>query len=194
MAEAKKLYRILFRNIVNEDIDILKDKIWKADIPSCRLEGENSSIKRLCFSDSIENCLSGYGEERIENLFLENKQEPIPILILEINIENLKKEDYLTPAEIYGNRYVIDAIENQEYWILKDIRADNIYKGFLKEIILDEDIYTYPVPYHISAKYNSYEEASDSEEMEDYICNPSPIDLASQYFYKKIVGTELFIE
>lgn len=86
-------------------------------VPTYRRPEENGAIKRICLSDSIENCLSAvswFGSSSSpEDIMTEVGSKIIFVYEFEIEEHLLK-----TPEEVYNIGNVCDAILNQEYWYI----------------------------------------------------------------------------
>jgi len=86
-------------------------------VPTYRRPEEDGTMKRICLSDSIENCLSAvswFGSSSApEDIMTEVGSKIIFVYEFEIE-ENLLK----TPEEVYIIGNVCDAILNQEYWYI----------------------------------------------------------------------------
>ena len=89
-----------------------KIKLFTPRIPERIYDGENNTIKRICFSDTVINCM---------------KAIYVPLFTTGSKIMIYKKSfDYndkylIHPEEIYNKGYVKDAKANHEYWYLKPI-------------------------------------------------------------------------
>lgn len=86
-------------------------------VPTYRRPEEDGTIKRVCLSDSIENCLSAvswFGSSSApEDIMTEVGSKIIFVYEFEIEEHLLK-----TPEEVYRIGNVCDAILNQEYWYI----------------------------------------------------------------------------
>ena len=144
MDKTKKLYHISL-NFIEPD-----NKSFIARIPYSTAEYENDTIKRICFSDSIEGCLNlvNWTENLlIKKIILENNKS-CPIRVYEFEFDT-NDEDLLTPNDIF--KYVPDANLFNEYWYIgnKEIYPTKSYcieiqDNFdIGEITLDDGITKY---------------------------------------------------
>lgn len=75
-------------------------------------EYEDTSIPRICFSDSILKCISALSpanRNMREGALIAIYKMPFPI------------SDFVTPKELYEKHLVYDALEHNEYWYLEPI-------------------------------------------------------------------------
>ena len=88
-------------------------------IPVSAGTGEDTNIKRICLSDSIAHCMQAlacnHRDVRKESRFIVREFDIDP------NDCNL-----IYPEELFFGNYVPDALENNEYWYLRDLSA-NVY-------------------------------------------------------------------
>lgn len=113
-------------------VDIFNNiEVFKPRIPSSAMKLEDKSIKRICVSDSIENCLNGiqYATLLKNTLFdsiddcyeyMDDCNRLVKVYEFEYNGGLIK-----FPYEI--NKLVPDSIETQEHWILENIVPRNNY-------------------------------------------------------------------
>ena len=118
-------------------IDNLKEKKFIPRIPKCKMDFENKSIKRICFSDSILGCLKslpeyGNGVGSKSNMKL---KLGIPIFFDVYTIDSEDVNKIYSPEFLFKNNYVKDSLKTKEYWVLSEVTAK---KEFRIEII---DIY-----------------------------------------------------
>lgn len=97
-------------------------------VPTYRRPEEDGKTKRICLSDSIENCLSAvswFGSSSApEDIITEVGSKIIFVYEFEIEEHFLK-----TPEEVYSIGTVCDAILNQEYWYIgeENLTPKNAY-------------------------------------------------------------------
>lgn len=80
-------------------------------IPNNTLDDENKDIPRICLSTSIEGCF-------IALQYITDK----PFILYELDIDENDKA-LLSSKYLYDNNLVMDALETNEYWYLKPIKA-----------------------------------------------------------------------
>lgn len=114
-----KLYHVSF------DLDFKEE--FAPRVPQCLKEtsSENRTIPRICFSTSIEGCLSAIpgasGEEEMADLYA-TYQNIIRVYELETDDYALTEDDIMWTENIYSNGYVVDAYNTDEVWVLKNIK------------------------------------------------------------------------
>lgn len=98
----------------------IKDGMFIQRIPKQRLETEDNSIKRICFSSSLRTCLSAIpgGIQIIKNLiYLSLEFHVAPLLYVYILDETLlPQENVMYPEQV--KKYVVDAALTEEHWII----------------------------------------------------------------------------
>lgn len=131
----KKLYHISL-NFMEAN-----DKPFKARIPYSTAEYENETIKRICFSDSIEGCLNlvNWTENLLIEKLILNNGKSCPIRIYEFNF-NINDENLLRPKEV--SKYVPDAEFFNEYWYIgeKEIYPAKSYCIEIQNTFIAEEI------------------------------------------------------
>lgn len=88
-------------------------------IPSETLKDENITIPRICVSSSIEGCLNAvpWGGHYLDYF---PECQIIRVYVFET-------DNYLTPEELVENKYVADALYNNEFWILDEIQPLDMF-------------------------------------------------------------------
>lgn len=91
-----------------------------------QIKGENNTIPRIWLSDSIENCLTGIGANKIEHysdpdLFGWDNGD-LPFTIYTFDTNDMDQQYILTPEQLDELGYVPDAYITHEYWYLKPIK------------------------------------------------------------------------
>lgn len=94
------------------------DPVLTPKIPKTVGHDENNTIPRVCLADSIEHCIQALAPQ---NRKLYSGAE---IVIRSIDTNQLKKQLISTPLELFKQRLVPDAIENQEYWYKNKITCN----------------------------------------------------------------------
>jgi len=137
------LYHVSYQTIENSN--------FYPRIPKARAKNENSNIKRICFSNSIEGCLTampGSGKP-LKNMLECSKILPIePIVhIYSIAEDDSRIADGNIVYSQMVNDYVKDAVANHEIWIIgQEIQCDHkIAKITAANIELVHDIYGFEV-------------------------------------------------
>lgn len=101
------LYNITFRE---DDTTTLVPMI-----PYTAAEYEDKSTKRVCFADTVTHCIEAVAPDsrdlHIGSIFR----------IRSVNTDHLDKDSILTPEELFKTSKVPDALQNQEYWYLKEV-------------------------------------------------------------------------
>lgn len=91
-------------------------------IPKNRIDGEDASIKRICFSDSLEGCIGSMprGTLIAQNLvYLEQEYEvPALLYVYQLDETTIPKENLLSPRKLSVKNLVPDAIPNGEHWVI----------------------------------------------------------------------------
>lgn len=89
-------------------------------IPISRSLNENDTIPRICFSTSIEGCLTSMPDGGIKFKDLYKKQSGC-FRLYEIDLDELSTDSYKTAKELWKSGLVEDADDCGEYWILSPI-------------------------------------------------------------------------
>lgn len=111
-------------------------------IPTCRERGEDDTIPRICFSNSVLGCLKAIPDsyDGVYNRIYLQKERGIPVLFALYGIEEqeLPIGFLRTPNEL--QELVPDAIKNQEYWVT-DITLNLPLYGYIwvKDIQQDKE-------------------------------------------------------
>lgn len=96
---------------ISDDIN-QREKTFIPRIPDKIYNGENNTIKRICFSTSMENCMKA--------LYVPLFKKGTKFMLFETKI-NGRDKNLIHPKELFNKDYVKDAIANDEYWYLKPI-------------------------------------------------------------------------
>ena len=89
-----------------------KIKLFTPRIPERIYDGENNTIERICFSDTVMNCM--------KSIYVPLFKTGSKIMIYKKSFD-LYDKNLINPEEIYNKGYVKDAKANHEYWYLKPI-------------------------------------------------------------------------
>ena len=84
-------------------------------IPETAGDTENKTIPRICMSDSVEKCISAIASCN------RNMQKGSQFIVRVFNIPNT--DNLVSPRFLKESGYVPDALENNEYWYIKPIKA-----------------------------------------------------------------------
>lgn len=106
---------------VSYDVFQAERYVFKPRVPESRADRENDSIKRICFTDSIENCLRSISSD----LQFMNEYNLIRVYKFEVSDQD---ENLMHWEELYRNNYAYDAALTHEYW-------------YLNEVVLESKIY-----------------------------------------------------
>ena len=90
----------------------------RVPLSACTDFQENATIPRICFSDSIERCFQAK-----EGILKTGAMFTLYTLQIAEN-----DPDLLTPAVLFKNDYVPDALESHEYWLVRPITLHGIYR------------------------------------------------------------------
>jgi hypothetical protein len=127
---------------VSGDITDAKTKLFVPRIPEHRYVGEDDTIPRICFSDSILGCIKAIPDsyDGIYNRLCLQEERGIPALFSVYSIDEgrLPKDIIRTPEQL--QHLVPDALQTSEYWILNFTLELPLYSYiWVKNIQLDED-------------------------------------------------------
>ena len=78
---------------------------------------ENSTIPRICFSETVSGCFSALPKYSRYSLMQPNAK----FVLYKIETTNLSSEDYLSNSEIVRRKLVYDANITREWWLLKSM-------------------------------------------------------------------------
>ena len=84
-------------------------------VPYTAAPDEDRIMKRVCFADSIEHCISAIGPSN-RDLYT-----GCYIVVRSVDESCLKPSKLIVPEELFHTGKVPDALENQEYWYLDEI-------------------------------------------------------------------------
>lgn len=114
-ASDKMLYNVTF-NLEDHST------VLKPSIPYSASDdyGEDKTTLRVCLSDSIERCISAIGPS-FRNLFVGCK-----LVVRSVRLNDLEPDSLIHYAELYSSGKVPDAMENHEYWYLKDVNVNRV--------------------------------------------------------------------
>lgn len=118
-------------------LSLEKIEVFKPKIPENILPRENNITKRICLSNSIENCLSAvywFGSADDVEYCVLSDTGIIPIYVYEFLIDDSKLK---TPNEVYKEN-VIDALYTNEYWYIGEEIINPV-----KSYIINLKDYTY---------------------------------------------------
>lgn len=173
-------------------ISTKRDELVKHFIPrvpeSCADDiGENSSIPRICLSDSPEHCLQAVGFSRDLNC-----------VTLYAGEFDLRDPALYTPG--YVQRYVKDALADREYWYCKEItlRGEQYWiEHFEKEFSINWFVITKERVFELSAEvlcehgaekwigdaYNIVSSSKNAEEAYNALLGAAKLNYGREVFY-----------
>lgn len=107
-------------------LDLLHDGVFIPRIPKNRIPNEDSTYKRVCFSDSLEGCLAALPMgTTLEEEIIEDQNGVVRVF--EIDTEDFGSTLILTPNQLQFKKLVPDAVVNGEYWIRTTFKAKRTY-------------------------------------------------------------------
>lgn len=129
-----KLYHI------SGDINNLREKKFIPRIPECKMDLENGTIKRICFSDSILGCLRALPEDGngVGSKANQRLKRGVPIVYDVYIIDSEEIKNIYTPKYLYEKGYVNDSLITNEYWILEEVIAKKEFRIEIIDIFFDE--------------------------------------------------------
>jgi hypothetical protein len=142
----RTLYRLLWgHHSINPAEQILPA------VPRNRMSAEDHTIQRICTSTSLDGCLTGIGPTHIGLNYLQEmiKQEKedreewsktatFPFTVIRFQVSR-KDPDVLLPGKVF--KYVPDAFESGECWILKPIAPTEVkYLWLIDGEIVESDL------------------------------------------------------
>lgn len=104
-----KLYNVSF------NLNNLSDSMIPM-IPDSAGDDENKTIPRVCLCDTIEHCMQAIASCN------RNLEKGAYFILREVEI-NLSDKALVKPDYLKQTGYVPDALENNEYWYLKPLKA-----------------------------------------------------------------------
>lgn len=108
-------------------------------IPKFTAPGEDKTIKRVCFSDSILNCINAVTGQAAPILTLKRLGIVPCLYVYTYRYDSLRQEVMTTDAV---SQYVPDAKLNQEYWIIEKPEVNlQVYHVEDLQVVLREDRY-----------------------------------------------------
>lgn len=103
------------------NINNLIDKFYPR-IPDIEkmVETENREMKRICLSNSIENCLSAvwWGASHLRDSM--NEDFELLIRVYEFDLSTVNKKNIITSDELYKKDFVRDAFFTNEIWVINE--------------------------------------------------------------------------
>ena len=134
-----KLYRIEwdfddYYGSFEEAINDYKNYSTAPTIPHRLMKNENAVIPRICLSDSILGCINAIGPgvflNTIELDVVVVKIYYLAILVHEFDVD-INDKNLLTPSELVQKKLVPDALQNNEYWYLDNLKQIDIKPYFI---------------------------------------------------------------
>ncbi|MDF2881300.1 MAG: hypothetical protein K0R54_1857 [Clostridiaceae bacterium] len=101
---------------------VRKVKKFYPRIPKCRIEGEDKTIKRICFSTNINRALTTMpsGVLKAKNLIQFEKSLNFPSIIYLYSLDenSISKENLINSASLVRRNLVPDALMGKEVWVI----------------------------------------------------------------------------
>lgn len=92
-------------------------------IPETRAPGENETIKRICFSDSILHALHAIPNAGdILDYFINQENIPLILYVYSMESDQLADSDWMDWEQVKA--YVPDAILTKECWVMRSIKTE----------------------------------------------------------------------
>lgn len=115
-------------------ISLVPIKHFEPRIPKTTYETEDRTINRICVTTNLRKAFSAAPQMgNILKGMLDNGITPI-IYIYTFYKKDFKRDEYKTPEEIVG--YVADAINNEEYWLLKTPSKVSCKKVYITDALI----------------------------------------------------------
>lgn len=134
-------------------------------IPKTTYEQEDRTINRICVTTNIQKALQAAPQMgNILKAFLDNGIQPI-VYIYTFDEKDFEKDEYKTPDEIV--EYVADAIQNQEYWLLKEPKKYTCKKYYITDAWIKEfrDMFGITENFCINAHLKQTKSKKNNEEL-----------------------------
>ena len=114
--------------------------VFTPRIPRCLLHSEDETTPRICFAQTIKQCINAKGGNAtaIRNA-IEIGDFSLLLFVYSIDLSNYQQEEWIGPCELVKNYGVLDAEINKETWLLvppRDLR---------EEILVVDSATTFPV-------------------------------------------------
>lgn len=134
-------------------------------VPFSRGQWENGEIRRICFSDSVNGCLTAMPEGGCKlRETVKETDGHFYLYVLDTDKYGIDKQDILTPAQLYENNYVWDAEETDEYWVLVPVKIEKEDIHRIQIVDWEEDTFDV-IPY---PAYSMAEEKYDGNYEKGY--------------------------
>lgn len=126
---------------ISSDILDAETKLFTPRVPENRCDDEDDTIPRICFSDSVLDCIKAIPDsyDGVYNRVRLQKERGIPALfsVYSIDEKKLSKDNILTPEQL--QHLIPDALQNSEYWIINtDLKLPLYGYIWIKDIKLDK--------------------------------------------------------
>lgn len=124
------------------DITDKETKLFIPRIPEHRCKGEDDTILRICFSDSILGCIKAIPDsyDGIYNRLRLQEERGIPALfsVYSVNEKKLSKDIIRTPEQL---QYLVpDALQTSEFWVINTTLELPLYTYiWVKDAQLDNE-------------------------------------------------------
>lgn len=97
--------------------DLQLTKLFEPRIPKVETLPEDKSIPRICFSPTIGQCLQALSYDKRRFICNDNK-----FVLFTIDTDNLSESEWYSNEIITQSKWVFDAVETGEIWLLKPKR------------------------------------------------------------------------
>lgn len=114
------------------------------DIPKKRAGGEDSTMKRICTSDTLEGCMIGhpnvwYHAHEYTDMEYYDPYEHMGFMTVLLDHENewghlmkvyefeAEEDQYIGPEKIKQENWVPDVDKTREHWIMEPIKAKRVF-------------------------------------------------------------------
>lgn len=174
-----KLYNITFK--IDDERTVLEPCI-----PDSKMDGEDSSTTRVCFSDSVERCISAIAPQN------RNLSTGSLIVVRSVNTSTLNKKHLYDYHYLYLYGKVRDAMLTHEFWYTDKVPIDRkVYriKSFDYEHVINWSVVDLGALIQMSKKYVNlplYKIAVDAEDVyrivSKYLQDNGKYDASDEYW------------
>ena len=95
-------------------------RVLNPSIPESAGDGEDKTISRVCFTDSVANCIQAIA------VCNRDIREGATFILREVDTDKLDKRLLIKPKELKERGLVPDALENNEYWYLGKVNVESM--------------------------------------------------------------------
>lgn len=94
--------------------DLQLTKLFEPRVPKVETLPEDKNIPRICFSPTIEQCLQALSYDKRRFICNDSK-----FVLFTIDTDNLSESEWYSNEIITQSKWVFDAVETGEIWLLK---------------------------------------------------------------------------